>query len=136
MNTRLVRLLDANIILRFLRHDDSVLFDRAKALFTEAESGKFHYYLDEVTVAEVVWVLTSVYKTQRSDIAQKLETMIAQDWIINARKNTILRAFAFYRMCTLNYVDCWLLAVSDEKHIALETFDMKLAKRKKEERRV
>lgn len=131
MNTRHVRLLDANIILRFLRHDDSVLFDRAKALFIESESGKFHCYLDEVTVAEVVWVLTSVYKTQRNDIAQKLETLIAQDWIINARKNTILRTFMFYRMSSLNYVDCWLLAVGEEKQLPLETFDLKLGKLQK-----
>ncbi len=131
MNTRHVRLLDANIILRFLRRDDSVLFGRAKVLFTEAESGKFQYYVDEVTVAEVVWVLTSVYKTQRSDIAQKLEMLIAQDWVLNARKNTMLRAFMFHRMSSLNYVDCWLLAVSEEKHIPLETFDVKLKKRQK-----
>lgn len=131
MNLRQTRLIDANIILRFLRRDDLTQALRAKALFADAQEGKFFCYLDEVTLAEVIWVLTSVYKTKRDDIAHKLEALLARDWIVNTRKNTMLRALVFYRMSTLNYVDCWLLAVSEQKHIPLETFDAKLKKRQK-----
>lgn len=131
MNTRPTRLIDANIILRFLRRDEPTLAVRAKALFTEAQEGAFFCYLDEVTIAEVIWVLTSVYKTKREEIAHGLEALFVQEWVANARKNTILQALTFYRMSTLNYIDCWLLAVSEEKHIPLETFDVKLKKRQK-----
>lgn len=133
MNTRPTRLIDANILLRFLRRDDPTLAGRAKALFTDAQEGKFFCYLDEVTIAEVIWVLTSVYNTKRDDIAHKLEALLAQELIVNARKNTMLRALVFYRKSALNYIDCWLLAVSEEKHIPLETFDVKLKKRQKME---
>ncbi len=133
MNTRPVRLIDANIILRFLRRDDPSLSARAKGLFMDAEHGKFFCYLDEVTIAETIWVLTSVYKTKRGDIASMLEALLLHEWIVNPRKNTMLRAISFYRMSALNYIDCWLLAVSEEKHIPLETFDVKLGKRQKKE---
>lgn len=129
MTTQQTRLIDANIILRFLRRDDPSLSSKAKALFVQAQEGTFLCYLDEVTVAEVVWVATSVYKTKREDIANGLEALLAKEWAVNPRKNTILRAISFYRMSALNYIDCWLLAVSEEKRIPLETFDTKLKKK-------
>lgn len=131
MNERPTRLIDANIILRFLRKDDPALSARAKELFSQSRDGKFYCYIDEVTVAETIWVLTSVYKTQRADIASLLEAFFLHIWIINPRKTTILRAISFYRMSTLHYIDCWLLAVSEEMHFSLETFDSKLRKHKK-----
>lgn len=129
MNSPLVRLIDTNIILRFLRRDDPSLSGKAKALFVDAQDGRFLCYIDEVTVAEVMWVATSVYKASREDIADGLEELLAKEWVVNPRKHTILRAMTFYRMSSLNYIDCWLLAVSEEKHIPLETFDMKLKKK-------
>lgn len=131
MNSRPTRLIDANIILRFLRKDDPALSARAKELFTQSRDGKFYCYIDEITVAETIWVLTSVYKTQRDEISSLLEALLLHEWIVNSRKNTILRAISFYRMSNLHYIDCWLLAVSVEKHIPLETFDMKLGKLQK-----
>lgn len=131
MNVQPTRLIDANIILRFLRRDDANLSARAKALFMDAQNGKFSCYLDEVTMAEMIWVLTSVYKTKRGDIASMLEVFLLHEWVVNPRKNMMLRAISFYRMSGLNYIDCWLLAVSEEKHILLETFDIKLRKRQK-----
>lgn len=131
MNSPPTRLIDTNIILRFLRRDDPSLSSKAKTLFVQAEGGAFLCYVDEVTVAEVIWVATSVYKTKREGIADGLEQLLAKAWVVNPRKHTMLRALAFYRMSTFNYVDCWLLAVSEEKDIALETFDEKLKKKTK-----
>ncbi|MBI2405039.1 PIN domain-containing protein [Candidatus Gottesmanbacteria bacterium] len=121
-------LIDANITIRFLLQDHQGLFIRAKQLFHRAERGEIDCYFDEVTLAEVIWVLTSVYKMKREDIVGKLETLFVQEWVVNIRKHTMLRALAFYRMSTLNYIDCWLMSVSEEKHIPLETFDAKLKK--------
>lgn len=131
MKSSLTRLIDTNIILRFLRRDDPSLSGKARVLFVQAEGGAFLCYIDEATVAEVVWVATSVYKMNREDIVNGLEELLAKEWVVNLRKHTILRALTFYRMSMLNYIDCWLLAVSAEKHIPLETFDMKLGKLQK-----
>ncbi len=121
-------LIDANIIIRFLLQDHPSLFIKAKQLFDRAERGEIYCYFDEVTLAEVIWVLISVYKMKREDIIDKLELLLVQEWIVNIRKHTMLRALAFYRMNTVNYIDCWLIAVAEEKHISLETFDIKLKK--------
>lgn len=131
MNTRPTRLIDANVLLRFLRKDDPTLSSRAKELFTQSRDGKFLCYIDEVTIAETIWVLTSVYKTPRPEIASLLEAFLLHAWVVNPRKTTILQAISFYRMSSLHYIDCWLWAVSEGMHFSLETFDSKLGKLQK-----
>lgn len=124
-------LLDTNIILRFLRHDQPQHFGHVRNLFQEAEQGTIDCYIDPVVLAEVIWTLASFYKVNRSEITTKLETLLVQKWIVNEHKQTLLSALHQYQETNLDYIDCWLLAVSEEKHILLETFDMKLKKRQK-----
>ncbi len=124
-------LLDTNIILRFLRHDQPQHFGYVRKLFQEAEKGTIDCYIDPVVFAEVIWTLTSFYKVNRSEISTKLETLLVQKWMVNEHKQTLLSALHQYQETNLDYIDCWLLAVSEEKNIILETFDVKLKKRQK-----
>ncbi len=123
-----IALLDTNVILRFLLEDHPEHFRYAKNLFQQAEQGKRAFYIDAIVVAELVWTLSSFYKMNREDIAIKLELFLAQKWMINEHKQTLFSALHLYQSTTLDYIDCWLLAVAEEKHIPLETFDQKLRK--------
>lgn len=121
-------LLDSNIILRFLRHDQPQHFGHVRNLFQEAEKGTIDCYIDPVVLAEVIWTLASFYKVNRSEISTKLETLLAQKWMVNEHKQTLLSALYQYQETNLDYIDCWLLAVSGEHNIPIETFDKKLQK--------
>lgn len=119
---------DANVILRFLLGDHPTLSNKARDMFQKAEKGRYRIYIDEVVVAECAWVLGSFYKIKREDIANRLEELIGQIWIVNARKTTILKALSCYRTSRLAYIDCWIETVSQSAGINLETFDQKLKK--------
>lgn len=121
-------LLDTNIILRFLRHDQPQHFGHVRNLFQEAEKGTINCYIDPVVLAEVIWTLTSFYKVNRSEISTKLEMLLAQKWMVNEHKQALLSALHQYQETNLDYIDCWLLAVSEEHAIPIETFDKKLQK--------
>lgn len=121
-------LLDTNIILRFLREDQPEHFKRVKILFKDAEKGMISCYIDPVILAEVVWTLSSFYKVNRTEITEKLETLLVQVWMVNEHKQTLLSALHQYQETNLDYIDCWLLAVSGEQNIPIETFDKKLQK--------
>lgn len=131
MKTAKTVLLDTNIILRFLRHDQPQHFRQVQKLFQEAEKGTIDCYMDTVVLAEVIWTLDSFYKVNRSEITSKLETLLVQKWMVNEHKQTLLSALHQYQETNLDYIDCWLLAVSEEKQIPIETFDEKLNKRQK-----
>lgn len=125
-----VVLIDANVLLRYLLGDHPTLSPRAKEQFAAAGAGKISIYLDEIVVAETIWVLSSFYKVARPVIAEKLELVVSQKWMINPRKSLILEALSLFRSSTFAYIDCWLLVVSRKKRLRLETFDEKLRKYK------
>ncbi|OGG29906.1 hypothetical protein A2973_00225 [Candidatus Gottesmanbacteria bacterium RIFCSPLOWO2_01_FULL_49_10] len=124
-------ILDTNILLRFLRHDQPQHFGHVQKLFQEAEKGTIACHIDSVVLAEVIWTLASYYNVSRFEIASTLETLLVQKWMLNEHKQTLLSALHQYQETNLDYIDCWLVAVSEEKHIPFETFDMKLKKRQK-----
>lgn len=120
--------IDTNILLRFLLRDNQKLFKVAKSNFQKAENGSLHIYLDEVIIAEAIWVLTSYYKKPKQFLVDSLEKLVSQNWIINPRKNFILQALHLFRMHNISYIDCWIYIVCQSRSIELKTFDRKLAK--------
>jgi len=88
--------IDTNVLLRFLLGDHPTLSHKARSLFLKAQRGAVDIYLDEVVIAEAVWTLSSFYKSKKEEIADKLETLISQDWIVNPRKKLILKALLLY----------------------------------------
>lgn len=119
-------LLDTNIILRFFREDHPQHVKQVKNLFQQAEKGTIDCYVDPVVLAEVVWTLASFYNVNRSEITSKLEILLVQKWMVNEHKQTLLSALRQYQETNLDYIDCWLLAVSQEHNFPIETFDKKL----------
>lgn len=119
-------IVDTNVILRLLLADEAKLHSRAKDIFNQAESGKIRLYIDEIVIAEVVWVLSSFYRQAQKDIAKQLQLLLSQRWIANPRKQLILRVLDLYQAASVSYIDCWLITVAEKKHLTLETFDAKL----------
>ncbi len=120
------RAIDANVILRFLLNDHSTLSPRAQSIIHKAEQGEYVLLIDEVIVAEVVWVLTSFFKVPREVIVDKLMTLMVQPWVKNKRKSVVLAALSLFKQHNIDYIDVWLLCVSQSERISLETFDSDL----------
>ena len=124
-----VIIVDTNVILRLILADDPKLSLQSKEIFDLAETGKVGIYIDEVIVAEVVWVLSSFYRQSKEDIVKHLKDMISQRWIVNPRKKLILAALNLFSETNLSYIDAWILLVSRQRKIELKTFDQKLGKK-------
>lgn len=124
------RILDTNVILRYLLADNPPLFAKAKEIFTQAGEGTMKLFLDEVVLAETIWTLTKPHNQPREAIYEKINTLVTQDWIINPRKKIFQKALEIYRQTNLSYIDCWLYIVSQDLNLKIETFDHKLRKLK------
>lgn len=120
--------IDTNILIRFLRADHPQLSLKAKEIFLQAQAGKIKIYLDELVVAESIWLLSSFYKLDRKEISLKLQELILQKWIVNPRKKLILKTLETFAKTHFDYVDCWLWVVNQSVGAKLETFDKKLDK--------
>jgi len=120
--------IDTNILIRFLRADHPEFSQKAKEIFLKAQKGEIRIYLDEIIVAEAVWLLSSFYKIEKKEIASQLQGLVSQEWIINPRKKIILDSLSFFSVSSLHFVDCWIACVNKSISGELKTFDKKLEK--------
>ena len=117
---------DSNVVLRFLLSGDSVLNDNAKELFKNGEDGKIKIYLDEVIFAEVIWVLLSFYKMEKTEVGERMAKLVACKWIVNSKKKLFAKALTTWSKAKLSYVDCWLYVLSRDLGLQMKTFDLAL----------
>lgn len=115
-----MKVLDTNVILRYFLHDNDVMYAQAAAAIETASCTVF----PEV-VAEVVYVLSSVYKMPRDDVS---ETVIALlDDVDCERKDAVQSALHLFSITRLDFVDCLLIAYHRQYGWDVLTFDKKMA---------
>lgn len=118
-------LLDANVVLRFLRRDQPVMAAAAEALFARAERGEVRLVLDSLILAEVVFVLQSYYKVGRETIADALLDMINSGGGVETDRPALLNdALERYRRHPqVDFGDAMLGALAAEQNIPVASFD-------------
>lgn len=125
MNTQII---DTNILVRYLIRDNEQQFQKALDIIKTANTSQQDLYIDEVVVAETVWVLKSYYQQEKSTICESLTKLINLPVFSNPRKPILLQAISIYTENNISYVDAWLLSIAHHKKLDLQTFDQKLTK--------
>lgn len=123
-------LIDSNIVLRYLIPEATALHKRAVQYFSDAQNKKAKLFIDDVTLAEIVWVLKSVYLKRSKEISELLTPIIEHNSVVLNNKDLILQSLRFFSSRNLSYIDCYLRCLSESKGIPLATFDDKLSKMK------
>ena len=114
--------LDANYILRFLLNDNAAMFAEAREVISREQC----FVLNEI-IAEVVYVLSGVYKMPKSLIAQTLVKFISlENLTMHESKSVLIEALNFYESKNIDFIDCCLCALREKYRV--KTFDKKLNK--------
>lgn len=111
------------MILRFLLNDNADM-NRKVTEIIEAESVK----VTTEVIAEVVYVLRSVYKLERSIIANAVIEFINIPSVRSDNYAVIETGLRKYSEVSLDFVDCLLIAYHSEQGYEICTFDKKLIK--------
>lgn len=116
-------LFDTNAILRYLLQDNREMADSVESrLAAEA------CYLPVEVVAEVVYVLSGVYRVERKMIARTLSALAALEHMHLAHDGVVHHALGAYAASTLDFVDCLLAGYAKVEDYEVVTFDKKLLK--------
>lgn len=119
---------DANVILRYLLQDDKELSDKANAIMEGMQSGRFRLYCEPVTLAEVVWVLTSFYKLPREMVSTGLEPILRAEGFVMPDKDRYVNALKLYSGPIGHFGDaCACAAAMEQCGGRLFSFDRKLS---------
>jgi predicted nucleic-acid-binding protein len=118
------KIIDANVILRFLLADYEKQFLKAKAFIQKLEFGEDEALLSEIIFAEVVWVLHKVYDIPREDISEKLSKLINYNGIKTIlSKEVFLESLKLYPVHSMDIQDIFLAVFSKAKECSVITFD-------------
>lgn len=106
------KVLDANIIIRYLVEDDKKKVDAIEALLQSDEI----LILTDITISEIIWVLSSYYQETKNEIIRKITVLIHLS-SIKSNKNLILRALDIYQKNNNDWIDAYLSAYVIENNI-------------------
>lgn len=117
------QILDGNVLIRFLRDDHVEHSRKSRALIAKAEAGELRLVLFSSVVAEVVFVLTSVYGCTRREVADALMPFLYHGGIECAEADSIADALRRFSSKRVDYMDCYLAAQAKSRGIPVVSFD-------------
>jgi len=116
--------IDANIVIRYLTDEPWEMAREVEALLKAAERGEVVLMLDEITVAEVVWVLSSFFKASKEEIKENLLTFIGHEGVEMADEAGVLLALTLYADLNVDFADALLSVRMFNNHVPdLVTYD-------------
>ncbi len=121
-------ILDTNIITRYLIGDVEWQLAEAKAMFRDAEKGEVKLLILPVVVAEVSYVLETVYHKVETEISSYLQSFLAQPCFKLEHKKALLGMWDWYEQGQ-HFVDSYLLALEKYEGIGVFSFDKELNKK-------
>ena len=120
------KLVDANVILRYLLRDDEPLFQKASEILEKVRTGEEKVVILESVLTECVYVLLKVYGVNRSTIAEKLSGLLYYKGLANLDKQDLIDSMNLFGQTHLSFVDCLLCAKSKNNAMPMVTFDEEL----------
>ena len=118
-----MKIVDANIILRYLLNDHEELSEKATTIIEDSE-----VLLPNEVIVEIVYVLEKVYGVENYEISDiPLEVFCYENIVVNDI-DVLEEAFLLFSKRRLDFVDTLLYAYNKVKGYEVYTFDKKLNK--------
>ena len=97
--------LDTNVLVRYIMQDDAKQAAKATELI-ENLSAETPGFVTLVSVVELVWVLSSSYQLNRSQLVQVLEVLLRSKQLLVDQAEHVVRALRAYSAGTADFADC------------------------------
>jgi len=128
-------LVDANVLLRYLLHDNSAQLKVIYQHLAKVKEGKAKIVVLSEVIPEVEYVLRKVYKVVRAEIADKLMSILKTTYLDVEKKKEWLEALVYYTKYNIDPVDALLFIQAKERGLVVLSFDEDFKKLKRYERR-
>lgn len=117
------RLVDTNLIVRYLVQDHDKHAKAAGRLFEACDRGELVVVLLPVVLAECVFVLESFYGHARVDIASALGRLISSPGVEISEVTVHLDGLNRYRGTRAHFIDCMIAATAVANDVPVSSFD-------------
>lgn len=121
----MAKLVDTNLIIRFLLKDNLTQAEAAKKILTQSDQDLI---LTDIAVAEIVWVLQSIYKLKKQEVVEKLLKVLELRSLI-ANFSLFTNSLIIYQNHNISFVDAYLIAYCEQEKLeGIYSFDADLDK--------
>ena len=122
------RLVDTNLIVRYLVQDHEKHAKAAGKLFDACDRGDVVIVMLPAVLAECVFVLESFYEHLRGDITSALGRLISSPGVEIDGAAIHLDALDRYRKTKVHFVDCLIAATAATENMPVASFDQDFRK--------
>ncbi len=105
-----MRLVDANIILRFLTNDDPEKAAHCEILLQKIEHGDEDVFLPDLILADIIWTLEKFYQVEKTKIQNMLTQLLALKGLHCSNKGSALSALNIYSSKNIDWTDAFIAA--------------------------
>ena len=126
------RVIDANVVLRYLLADHPELSSRAAEFLGRVRGGEGKALIPEGVIVECVHVLMKVYGVSRSEVAEKLSGLMRYHGIVNPDREVLLKALALFGRHGVDIVDAIVFMVAKHYGWPMFSFDKDMRKLERE----
>lgn len=122
--------LDTNVLLRYLVQDDPIQSAKATDIIEHRLTEQQPGFISLVSILEMVWVLQSLYKRSRRDVAKHIEMLLAADTLEVQNEQEVYQAVVALRSGSGSFEDALIGALGAWWGCsAVFTFDQNAARR-------
>jgi predicted nucleic-acid-binding protein len=118
-----MKIIDANIVLRYLLQDNIDLSNKAKEIIEDN-----NIFIPTEVITEIVYVLEKVYSVNRKEINKILSELLSFYNITTNNMDVIKNALKIYSNKKLDFVDTLLISYNNIDKHEIFSFDKKLNK--------
>jgi predicted nucleic-acid-binding protein len=120
--------LDTNVVVRYLAQDDEKQAAVANRLIESSLSAQSRGFISIVSLAEIVWVMSSNYRATRTVVADIVEGLLTAPQLMLERADVVWRALRTYRDSKADFSDAVIVELGRDAGCSKTvTFDREAA---------
>lgn len=118
--------LDTNVLIRYLTRDDEEQWQIANNLINEAVETNETFFINNIVLCELVWVLRSRYKLSRPNLIETLEKLLIVSTFVFENKSAAQWAVIQMKQGNADFSDYLIARLNQQRCAETATFDAKL----------
>ena len=120
---------DTNLFIRFFTGDPDNQTQESRKFLNQVSRGKYELFICDLIIAEIIYVLESIYHLDRNAVVEKILAIVETDNTIIENRQVILRALDLYEEKNIDFIDAYLASHSVKNNCdTIFTFDRDLKK--------
>jgi len=120
---------DTNLFIRFFTGDPDNQTQESRKFLNQVSRGKYELFICDLIIAEIIYVLESIYHLDRNAVVEKILAIVETDNTIIENRQVILRTLDLYEEKNIDFIDAYLASHSVKNNCdTIFTFDRDLKK--------